>query len=185
MGIGLSGTLDEADRPTQVLGVTDLDRARVAQGLVDQDVGERSRLAAGGEVDRLDQDVLALTRQRLGEARDGAAHHRRGTLGVVAVSAAEPGCRDEEGLVLAQRAHRGGQQLDPNVQPLAPGGGFEVRDVTLLVEGREPVDAVDRPTRSPGLDLGLELLDRRSALDLQHLDSQLGEAPAQRRTDAT
>ena len=37
----LRRTLDQADRPAQVLGVTDLDRAGIAQGLLDQKVGER------------------------------------------------------------------------------------------------------------------------------------------------
>jgi hypothetical protein len=88
--------LHEADAPPQAVGVADLDRARVARGLLDEQVGDRGGLAAGREVDRLDHRLRTLAGERLGEAADGAAEHGGRTRLVVAVAAAEPRGGDQE-----------------------------------------------------------------------------------------
>ena len=76
-GVGDGGSLDQSDRPAQIVGVADLDRAGVAQRLLDEDVRGRRRVPAGREVDRLHERVGTLARQRLGEAGDGAAQRGR------------------------------------------------------------------------------------------------------------
>ena len=76
--------------------VADLDRARVAQRLVEQRVRQLGGLAPGREVDDLDQRLGALALVGLGEAGDGAAD-ADGARRVVAVPAAEARRGDEEG----------------------------------------------------------------------------------------
>ena len=61
--VGLGRPLHEPHPPAQLVGVADLDRAGIAQGLLDQEVRERRRPAAGREVDGLHQRLGALTRE--------------------------------------------------------------------------------------------------------------------------
>ena len=68
-----NGTSRKADAAAQAVDAADLDAAGVAQGLLDQQVGHGRGLAAGGEVDGLDQGVGALLLVGLGEAGDRAA----------------------------------------------------------------------------------------------------------------
>ena len=107
----------EADRPAQILRVADLDRARVAERLLDQRLGDRCRLAARREVDRLEQRILTLPGQGLDEPGHCPAHRRGRAGGVVAVPTPEAGARDQEGALgadpLPQAAHRDRQQLHP------------------------------------------------------------------------
>ena len=180
----LRRTLDQADRPAQVLGVTDLDRAGIAQGLLDQEVGERRLLVARTEVHGLDQRALALARERLGEAGDGAAHDRLGAGDVVAVTPPEPRGGDEERLGV-QPAHERGEQLDAPVQAVAPIGGVEVGERALAVERRQPVDAVDRAVVAPALDLRRRAprrsACRRSSAPRRRASAAVRPAPCRRR----
>ena len=182
--VGLGRPLEEAHRPTQVLGVTDLDRARIAKRLLDQDLGERRRLAAGREVDRLDERVGTLSCEGLRESGHRTAHDRRRAGHVVAVASAEARAGDQEGAggchVLCEGAHRDRQQLHADAQSLAPAFGIERGEGRLRVEGRQPVDAVNRPGGLPVLDLALELGVVRGAVDAEHLDAELLEPRCER-----
>ena len=83
---------EQADRPAQPVGVADLDGARIAQGLFDRRVGERRGLAAGLEVDGLDERVgRARGRAPCVKPRDRAAHDATSHRVVVAVAAAQAG----------------------------------------------------------------------------------------------
>ena len=86
----------QADGPAQAGCVADLDGARVALGLLEEEVGELLRSSARLEVDGLHESVGALALVGLGEAGDGAAHRRRGPGVVVAVAAAQAGGADKE-----------------------------------------------------------------------------------------
>ena len=161
LGPGDRVALHQADRPAQAVGVTDVDGARVKQCLLEQQVGEGGRLAAGLEVDDLHERLLALARQRLAEAADGSAHHRlRATL-VIAVATAHPRRSDQEGAggtLAGEHAHRGREQLHTHMQPVPPLGRFELRQRTLVIERRQPVDTRDRVLGSPSRDGLLELI---------------------------
>ena len=56
-GVGVGRLLAQRDGPAQVVGVPDLDGARVAQRLLDEHVGERRGLAARRDVDDLHERV--------------------------------------------------------------------------------------------------------------------------------
>ena len=155
----------------------------------DQRLGERGGLAARLEVDRLDQQLLALAGQRLGEARDGSAHRRRRSGRVVAVAATEARRRDQEGAragnLVGERPHRRREQLHPHAQPLAPGGGIERLQRPLVVEGGQPVDAVDRSLGRPLDEPALRAPRRRAAPSISSTSTpQLLESLRQRRADA-
>ena len=82
--------------PAQSPLVADLDCAGIAQGFLDQDVGDFRRLALRFEIDRLDQSVHALALVGLGEARHRAAQRGDRSGFVVAVLSTEPRRRDQE-----------------------------------------------------------------------------------------
>ena len=184
---GLGRALGEAHGPPQLVRVAHLDRTRVAQRLIEQQLRQRGGLAAGREVDDLDQRLVALAGQRLGEAGDGATHDGRRPRRVVAVAAPEARRRDEEGAgagdLIGEHPHGGRQQLHTHAQPLAPACGIERGDRPLVVERGQPVDALDRPLGLPLDETALELLGLGLALDLEDLDAELGQPLRERRTD--
>ena len=116
--------LREADGEAQAVLVAHLDDARVALGLLDEQVGELGRLARGLEVDRLDESVRLLALPGLGEPRDRATERGDGPRLVVAVLAAEARGGDEErarsGHPPVEGAHRRVEQLDSHAEGLAP-----------------------------------------------------------------
>ena len=112
LAAGRERPLDEPDTPPLLVAPADLDGTRVAQGLIDEDVGDRRGLPAGGEVDALHQGLGLLLLVRLGEAADRAAHRSGRARVVIAVVPAEAGGRDEERARVVQRAHRGVERLD-------------------------------------------------------------------------
>ena len=84
---------------------------------------------------------------------------------------------------LGHRPTRRREQLDPDVQsPLTRAG---IAERAVIVERRQPVDAVDRTSGQPAGQPALELLDRRLALDCQDLDAALRECGGERLRDAT
>ena len=89
--------LDERDTEAAVVDATDLDAAGVEQRLLDQLCSDRRGLAAGGQIDCLHQRVRPLLLVRLREADDRSAERVGGAAVVVTVTAAETGCRHEEG----------------------------------------------------------------------------------------
>ena len=155
--------------------------------LGDQRLGDRRGLAAGREVDSLDQRLLALPGKGLDEPGHGPAHRRGRAGGVVAVPAPEARARDQEGPLgpdlLGQAARRDRQQLHPPPQPLVPGVGLELCERRLGVEGRQPVDAVHRAGLRPGFDLALEGLVLPIAVGEEDLDPDLLEPRDQRLAD--
>ena len=89
--IVLGRALLEAHGPAQAVGAADLHGPGVAQGLLDERGRDRRGIILRRKIDRLDQCVRALARQRLGEAGHGAAQDGRRSGRVVAVTAAEAG----------------------------------------------------------------------------------------------
>ena len=111
-------------------------------------------LRLGGEVDGLDQRLGALARERLGEAGDGAAHRprsrrRRRSRGGRRGGSPRRGRCPAAATLLGERAHRRREQLDADAQALAPGRGIERGERPLVVERRQPVDALDRALGRP------------------------------------
>ena len=161
--------------------MADLDHAGIAKGLLDQNLGQRRGLAAGREVDSLDECVGTLASERLDESGHGAAHHRRRAGDVVAVPAAEAGARDQEGAGWV-RPPRRGRASRPRAasrrarSPSRQASGSSSASGRLRVEGRQPVDAVYRPLRPsrPRSD-GRRLVVVLSAVRYQHLDAELLE----------
>ena len=149
LGLVLSreGASREADAPALSVHVADLDAARVAERLRDEQLRHGGRLPAGRQVHRLDQCVGTLPLVRLREARDGTAHRGGGTGHVVPVEPAEPGAGDEEGTVVVEETHGRVERLDTATQRFAPSGEVEGRVRALVVERGEPVDTGHR---SPG-----------------------------------
>ncbi len=178
--------LDESHRPAQPVRMTDLDRTRVGGRLIDECPGHDGRVGVlrRAEIDRLDQRVGALARQRLGETGDRSAEDAKRPGVVIAVTPAETGAADEERR-LRQRAHRGGQQFHADVERIATRRRRELRHRTLEVETREPEHAVDRGGLGPLRDLRLERVNRRRALEREHLGAGLGQRGAERIGDAT
>ena len=187
-GSSPASALDQADAPAQIVGVADLDGARVVQRLVEQEIGERRRLAVRAEVDALDERVGALAGERLGEAGHGAAEHGRGAVRVVAVATAEPGRGDQErprrAHLAGERPQRDRQELHPDPERLVPARRIQLRQRALVVERGEPVHALDRPGRLPLVQPCLERLGVRGAVELEHLDVELAQPRGQRGTDA-
>ena len=96
----------EADGPALAVLIADLDRAGIAQGFVDQQLGDLRRRRPGFEVDGLHQRVRPLAFVGLGEAGDGAAQRRDGSRLVVAVLPAEARRGDQEGARQARPGRR-------------------------------------------------------------------------------
>ncbi len=146
--------LDERHTEAPVVDPSDLDAARIEERLLDQLPRDRRGLAAGSEVDRLDQRLRTLLAVRLGEPDHRPTERVGRAVGVVAVVAAEAGGRHEERAGVVEATHRGVQRLHPAAQCLAPGGQVVVGEVAVVVEGGQPVDAGDRrvgvPRRRPG-----------------------------------
>ena len=71
-----SGLFLQTYRPAQTFFVADFDCAGIAQGFVDQDVGDLRRLSFRFKVDRFDQSVRSLSLIRFGEAHHRATQRR-------------------------------------------------------------------------------------------------------------
>ena len=146
----------EPDRPAVRPLIADLDRAGIAQRLADQQFGDLRRAAARFEIDGLHQRVRPLALICFGEAGHGAAHGRSRSGLVVAVLAAEARRGDQEcarrRYLVVESAHGPVERLDPDVHGLAPGGEGHILEVALVVQGRQPIDAVDRA--APGASAG-------------------------------
>ena len=138
----------QRDRIALPITVADLDGARIAQRLLDQDLGDGPVIGVDGKVERLDQRLRALARVGLGKAGHGAAQRRGRALVAIAVQAAEARGGDQEGL-LGKRAHQRVEGLDPHLVPGAPRGEVHLAQRWLDVERRQKVDAVDRPFGQP------------------------------------
>ena len=155
--------------------VAHLDAPRVAQRLLDEEVGDDGRRGVGGEVDGLDGRLGLLPLERLREAGDRAAERRDGARGVVAVGTAEARGGDEEGAGRAERAveraGRGVEVLDADAERLAERREVEAAQVPLGVERREPEEACHGAARGPlGQALG-ERLGRGAVLERQDVDA--------------
>jgi hypothetical protein len=155
----------------------------------DEAVGQRRRLAAGGEVDHLHQGVGPLAGKRLGEAAHRAAQRRRRRLVAVAVLTAQASGGDQEGALatdrLAQRAHGGVEELHAPLESTAPGGQLGRLRRVVGVEGGQPVDAVDRPGGEPLAHLHGQSLGVGSTVDDQRLHAALVEPTDERLAHAT
>ena len=187
-GVGAESDLPQRHRPPLAGAVADLDRAGVAQGLLDEQVGHRFRGRAHGDVDRLHQRVGVLAPERLGEAGHGAAHRRLGTAGVVPVPAAEPGGRQEEGPWatdgVADVPQRGVEELHAPAQQLPPAGQVECTEQRLCVQGRKPVEAGDRTIGGERVEARGQVLGGGAPSTARTATPALLEAAGERRTAA-
>ena len=179
--------LVEAHTPSVAVGVPDLDRAGVGRGLGHQDVGERGGLAARRDVDRLDQGIGPLARERLREARDRSAHRlarrRRGR----SRDARRGGSRSTRNVPVARTSSARARMVTASsftrtCKPSRHAAGS--RTVVGVVERRKPVHAVHRAAAGPACKLGFELIDRRRALEHERLDAELLQARDERGGDA-
>ena len=126
----LGRKLFQRDGVALAVEVADLDHAGVEERLGNELVGRLHGLARRLEVNGLDRDALAplahhlLHVVRLGEADDRAAKRSRGAGRAVAVQAAQPRRRDEEGVrpgdAVVERPRRGVEILDAHAVEFAP-----------------------------------------------------------------
>ena len=167
--------LAHPDRGAEAFRVADLDAARVAERLLDEEVGDDGRRGVGTEVDRLHGRLPLLALERLGEAGDRAAERGDGARGVVAVAAAEARGRDEESARSAERVvERTGRRvevLDADAERLAEGREVHRTEVALGVERREPEEAVDGAAGGPLGQPLRERFGRGAVLERQDVDT--------------
>ena len=179
-----SRALFQADGETDPGPPTDLDDAGVAERLLDKGCGHVARSGVGFDVEDLDRGGRALPRQGLGEAAHGTGHGAAGTEFVVPVGPAVAGCRDDERSDLAeavvQLAGCGGEQLDAHPQAFVPPIDVEVGDGTLVVEGGEGVEPIDRSGGQPIGELPGKCLGIGRHVDGEHLDAAIGQLRRQR-----
>ena len=165
--------LAQADGPPAARGPADLDGARIAQRLLDQRVGERSRLPGDREVDHLGQHVGPFPAVGLGESGHGPAERRHGARLVVAVVAAQAGRRHQERALRpevafgVEAAHHRVQVLDPDLERGPPACQVQFGNTRLGIERRKPVEPVDRPVAEPGGQLRVDVRGTGSRLEHQ------------------
>ena len=96
-GLAIGGGLFlEADGPTLICRVSDLDHTGIAQGLFDQQVGDFGGIAIWFKVDCFDEGIAALPLVRLGKAHHGAAERSDRSAFVVAMMSAKSRRRHDE-----------------------------------------------------------------------------------------
>ena len=163
----------------------DLDRTWIERGLLKQRLGNAVGvgLLDRSEVDRLDQRVRPLTGQRLREPGDRSAEDAERAGFVVTMPSAETRPADEERR-LRQRAHRRREQLDADMQRIAPSRGRELRHRPFEIESRQPEHTVDRAGLDPLAKLGLKCGDARRALEGENVRAGVGQLRAQHVGDA-
>ncbi len=178
----------EGDGEALVVVVAHLDDSGVAQGFVDEYVGECRCLAAGSEVDRLHERVGAFPLERLGDPDDAAAHRCDGTGVVVAVPSAESGGGDEEGPRfshgLVEMAQGAEQQLDPESQGLLPLRPGPCRRAAPRGRAPEASRCPGPLVASPRVDAFEELVGLGGVVDGQHVGSERFELLDQCGADA-
>jgi len=146
-GLAIGGWLFfQSHGPALVSLIADLHRSGVAQGLLDEELGDFRRFAVRLEIDRFDEGVHPLPLVGFCEARHRAAHRCDRTGLVVAVLSAQPHRRYEECArrrhLLVQHAHGGIKRFDPHPQGFMPGSQVHDVKVSLVVQGRQPVNSL-------------------------------------------
>ncbi len=181
---GRERLLQQGDAEASPVDAADLDASGVAQGLLDEQVGHGGRPPVDREVDRLDEGARALLLVGLGEAGHRTTERGCRAGGRVAVVPTESCGGHEEGVGLPEVAHRRVERLDPAAEGLVPGVQVVGRDVALVVQRREPVDAGDRTFRGPRGQLGKHLVGGRAGVEHQGGGARLAQSLDEGITDA-
>jgi len=173
----------QSDRPALPILVADFHRAGIPQRFLKQQVGQCAGLAAGFKVHNLDGCVALLAFESFREARDGSAQRIRGAGGIIAVQAAEAGCGNQERSrfpdLIVERLHRSKQHFCTDPGCFTPLREAHAGNVGLYIQGRQPVNALDRAFGVPAFEILRQEFRIRRSVDNQRLNPEFLESANQ------